>query len=157
MSAEPQPAAPDGQSAADRSARKDAERLARRSERQVSSSPRLRVKSLKREAQSEEQSQAAGEESTGQGGAKIVMPELDERYPYATYRSAPPGEEAEMEELAAIAGVKRGREVSAGFLLGVALIIVALVGGLWMGRLQKKITSLENRLSQLEEPGPAGQ
>jgi len=77
-------------------------------------------------------------------------PQPSVRSPYATYRPAPPDEAAEKEELAAVTGRKAEREVSAGFLLGVALIIVALLGGIAIVRLHKKVDSLERRLASIE-------
>ncbi len=72
------------------------------------------------------------------------------RSPYATYRPAPPDEAAEKQEVAAISGRPVEREVSAGFLLGIALIIVALIGGIMIVRLGKKVGVLEQRISRLE-------
>ncbi len=76
----------------------------------------------------------------------------DVRFAYATHRSAPADEEAEKAELAALTGRKAEREISTGLLLGVALIVVALVGGIFVVRLNKKVTTLEQRLAKLETP-----
>lgn len=75
------------------------------------------------------------------------------RHPYATYRSAPPDEAAEKRELAAIAGSKPPREVSTGFVLGIALIVVALLSGIFIVRLSKKVGALEARITRLESAG----
>ena len=45
---------------------------------------------------------------------------------------------------------KPERTVSTGFLLGIALIVVVLVGGMWIGRLGKKVAALENRVNRIE-------
>ncbi|MFO7957942.1 MAG: hypothetical protein R6X33_12675 [Candidatus Brocadiia bacterium] len=103
---------------------------------------------------------AASDESDGEQAAerrKVVVPPLEGRYPYATYRSAPPEDEAaEAEESKSPAGAVSEREISAGFLLGVALVVVVLVGGIWLARLQNKVGNLEARISQLEGPTAAG-
>ncbi len=84
---------------------------------------------------------------------KVILPPphgAETRYPFATHRPAPPDEKAEVEELAAVTGVRPAREVSTGFVLGVALIVVVLLGGIIMVRLGKKVGSLEQRISRLE-------
>lgn len=72
------------------------------------------------------------------------------RYPFATHAPAPPDEEAEQAELDALAHRKPERMISTGFLLGIALIVVVLVGGMWIGRLGKKVAALENRVNRIE-------
>ncbi|MHC5035096.1 MAG: hypothetical protein ACYTFZ_08675 [Planctomycetota bacterium] len=95
---------------------------------------------------------AAADGSTGPRRVVLPMPGMTElRFPYATYRSAPADEDAEKVELAALTGTRREKEVSAGFLLGVALIILMLAGGVLIGRLQKRVGSLESRLRILED------
>ena len=84
---------------------------------------------------------------------RVSLPPRDEqdvRYPYATHRPAPPDEKAEKKELAAVTGRKPEREFSTGFVLGVALIVVVLVGGVLVARLQKKVGALEQRVSRME-------
>lgn len=84
---------------------------------------------------------------------KIMFPRRireDARSPYATHRPAPPDEEAEKQEVASITGRRPDREVSAGFLIGIALIVVVLVGGIMIARLGKKVGALEQRISRLE-------
>ncbi|MHC4593007.1 MAG: hypothetical protein ACYS8L_09985 [Planctomycetota bacterium] len=109
------------------------------------------------EASGESGAAQEGADSAADGGAAtrrviLPMPGVAElRFPYATYRSAPADEDAEKVELAALTGTRREREVSAGFLLGVALIIVMLAGGVLIGRLQKRVGSLESRLRILED------
>jgi cobalamin biosynthesis Mg chelatase CobN len=104
--------------------------------------------------------QTASDDSDGEQAAeprKVVVPPLEGRYPYATYRSAPSEDEAEeAEERKAPGRTGSEREISAGFLLGVALVVVVLVGGIWLARLQNKVGNLEARISQLEGPQPAG-
>lgn len=102
----------------------------------------------------------ASDEGDGEQAAqprKVVVPPLEGRYPYATYRSAPPeGEAEEVDEGKPSARAGSEREISAGFLLGVALVVIVLVGGIWLARLQNKVGNLEARISRLEDPSPAG-
>lgn len=84
---------------------------------------------------------------------RVVLPAQEggeARYPFATYRPAPPDEKAEVEELAAVTGAKPAREVSTGFVLGIALIVVALLSGIFIVRLGKRVNSLEKRVSRLD-------
>ena len=76
--------------------------------------------------------------------------EQDVRHAYATHRPAPPDEKAEKEELAAVTGHKPEREFSTGLVLGAALILAVLVGGILIARLQKKVGALEQRISRVE-------
>ena len=69
---------------------------------------------------------------------------------FATHRPAPATKKAERAELASVTGGKSGREVSAGFILGVGIIVITLVGGLMVARMGKRVRSLETRLGQLE-------
>jgi len=83
----------------------------------------------------------------------IVMPPLEERDPrflYATHRPPPPEEESAKPKAPRPSKPAEERQVSAGFLLGTALIVVVLVGGIWIARLSRKVTSLEQRISSLE-------
>ncbi len=96
------------------------------------------------------------------GPSKVVPPLKD--YPYATHRPAPrtgeeqeekgakqpssPAPEASGEESEADGEL----EVSPGFLLGVALVIVVLVGGLWLAHLQGEVNALQSRLEAVETP-----
>ncbi len=82
-----------------------------------------------------------------------VVPPLGEHYPYATHRSAPPDEKAERRILAAVSGAAE-RRVSTGFVLGIALVVVVLVGGIWLVRLGRKVRTLEARVARLEAPVP---
>ena len=84
---------------------------------------------------------------------KVVLRKIEEgagRSVYATHRLAPPDERAEKEEVGAIGGRRSERTVSTGFLLGVALIVVVLLGGVFIVRLSKKVGALEKRVSHLE-------
>jgi hypothetical protein len=84
---------------------------------------------------------------------KVVLPTPggeEVRFPFATHRPAPADEAAEEQELAAVTGTSTEREVSTGFLLGMALLVVVLIGGIWLVRLGRKVGSLERRLSRLE-------
>lgn len=76
--------------------------------------------------------------------------ETGTRYPYATYRSAPPDEKAEKRELAALTGAKAEREISTGLVLGLALIVLALLCGVFIVGLGKRVRALERRVSRLE-------
>ena len=74
---------------------------------------------------------------------------------FATHRPAPPDEEAEKAQLAALTGQKakaQDRQVSTGFLLGAALIVMLLVGGVVIARMDKHVRGLEARVSSLEQP-----
>ena len=84
---------------------------------------------------------------------KVVLRKIEEgagRSVYATHRSPPPDERAEKQEVGAIAGRRSERTVSIGFLLGVALIVVVLLGGVSIVGLSKKVGALEKRVSHLE-------
>ncbi len=71
---------------------------------------------------------------------------------FATHAPPPPDEAAEKAQLATVTGRKaKEREMSAGFLLGVALIVLTLVGGVIVVRLEKHVQRLENRISTLEQ------
>jgi len=84
----------------------------------------------------------------------VPPPEQDvgARLAFATHRPAPPDEKAEKEELAAIAGPKPQREISTPLVLGVALIVVAWLCGIFIVRLHRKVDALETRLTKLEPP-----
>ncbi len=74
---------------------------------------------------------------------------------YATHRPAPPDQAAEKAQLAAACGGKaREREISAGFLIGVAMIVLALIGAVVVVRLEKHVQRLESRISALEQVQP---
>jgi hypothetical protein len=78
----------------------------------------------------------------------------DPRFRYATYRTAPHDEPASRwRQLAARITRDGTREISTGFVLGVALILVILIGGVWVARLSNRVSMLEQRLVRLEQ-GP---
>ena len=84
---------------------------------------------------------------------KVVLPpaeQRDVRSAFATHRPAPPDERAEKEELAAVTGDDPAPQVSTGFVLGLALIVVVLVGGVLVARLGKRVHSLERRVRTIE-------
>ncbi len=84
---------------------------------------------------------------------KVSLPAPESRevgYAFATHRPPPASRKAERAELASVTGGKPGREVSAGFILGVGIIVITLVGGLMVARMGKRVRSLETRLGQLE-------
>ncbi|KPK65162.1 MAG: hypothetical protein AMK73_03765 [Planctomycetes bacterium SM23_32] len=84
---------------------------------------------------------------------KIVLPSSDApevRFPFATHRPAPTDESAEEAELAAVTAPKAHREISTGFLLGLALLAIVLIGGVWLARLSGKVSALERRVSRAE-------
>ncbi len=105
-----------------------------------------------------ERSSAADREAEPPDRPKVVVPPLEGRYPYATYGPAPEDEDEERRRLEAAGGSSPERRVSTGFVLGVALIVVVLVGGIWLARLGKKVSRLESRIARLEQPAepPAG-
>lgn len=71
---------------------------------------------------------------------------------YATHGPAPADEAAEKAHLAAVTGQKaKEREFSTGFLLGVALIVLTLIGAVSIVHLEKRVQRLESRVSQLEQ------
>jgi len=84
--------------------------------------------------------------------APVAQETAEVRFPYATHRSAPADEKAEKAELAALTGAKAEREVPTGLVLGLALIAIALVSGVFIVRLTKKVGALEQRLTKLERP-----
>lgn len=86
---------------------------------------------------------------------KVALPGNDPvegRYPYATHGPAPADEKQERRELDAMAGRSGERQVSAGFLLGVALIAVTLLGAIWVGRLGRRVRTLERQVAAMSEP-----
>jgi len=104
------------------------------------------------EAQAEAQAAEPAEQETPRPSGKLPRIEPN-RKPllYATHRPPPKDEKEEQEQLAAITGRQaEQREVSAGFLLGVALIVVVLIGGIMLSRVQKRLRRLEARISLLE-------
>jgi hypothetical protein len=86
------------------------------------------------------------------------LPRIDPRRepsPFATHRPAPPDDEAEEAQLAAVTGRKveaRERQISTGFLIGAGLIVMLLVGGVVLARMEKHVRGLESRVSALEQP-----
>ena len=82
----------------------------------------------------------------------LVMPPAPEasRNPFATHGPPPPDEKAEEAELAALTNRKSERTYSTGFILGIALVVVVVIGGVWLARLGKKVANLESRLSRIE-------
>ncbi|MHC4789357.1 MAG: hypothetical protein ACYS8K_09180, partial [Planctomycetota bacterium] len=91
-----------------------------------------------------------GEESPTPKVVRLRPEGAEQRYPWATYRSPPPDEAAEREELVAAGETVQEREISAGFVLGIALVVITLACGMLIGRLQRKVRSLENRIGMLE-------
>ena len=88
---------------------------------------------------------------------KVVLRKVEEQAghsAFATHQPAPPDERAEAEVVRAIAGQRPQKTVSAAFVLGVALIVVVLVGGVSLVRLGKKVGALETRVSHLERTKP---
>ena len=89
----------------------------------------------------------------GPPAKKVSLPDPDERqsgYAFATHRPAPPDRKSERAELAAVTGGKAGRQVSTGFVLGVALIVATLIGGVMVARLGKRVRTLEARIAAIE-------
>ncbi len=74
---------------------------------------------------------------------------------FATHAPPPADEAGEKANLATVTGRKaKERELSAGFLIGVALIVLTLVGGVVIVRLEKHVQRLESRISVLEHSQP---
>jgi len=106
----------------------------------------------------------AGIQSDGEDNLKakamlrtIVMPPPDEhdpRYLYATHRPPPSDDSADKEEVAVRTGATPQTRSSAGFLWGIALVILLLMGTVFVG-LSMKIRGLERRISRLETGTPA--
>lgn len=87
------------------------------------------------------------------GAQTVVVPpaaEGEQRFAYATHRPPPPDEKAERRQLAALTGRKQDREVSTGFVLGIALIVVVLLGGILIARLSNRVQVLEQKIVRLE-------
>ncbi len=145
----------------------------RRPDQDIPDRPRLRVRSRDQtegeeaaerpgvragslfKADGEGEAEAEGGKAEPADRPKVVVPPLEGRYPYATYRPAPEDEDEEKRRLEAAGGAAPERRVSTGFVLGVALIVVVLVGGIWLARLGKKVTRLESRIARLEQPAEA--
>ncbi|NLW49278.1 MAG: hypothetical protein GXY85_00345 [Candidatus Brocadiaceae bacterium] len=72
------------------------------------------------------------------------------RNPFATHGPPPTDEEAARAELAVFGSGLPERRFSTGFVLGVALVVVVLVGGIWLSRLGNRVAMLENRLNRVE-------
>lgn len=86
----------------------------------------------------------------------MIVPPIsnaDPRLAYATHRAAPPEEKAKQPQPVGVAADAAGPRFSAGFILGVALIVVALLSGICLVRLGKRVGSLEQRISTLERAG----
>jgi hypothetical protein len=98
----------------------------------------------------------AGQPSLAEPPKKVTrLPRIDpNRDPalYATHRPAPPDEAAEKAHLVAVTGQRAvERQVSSGFLIGVALIVVVLIGGVLLARMGKHVQRLDSRVSALEQ------
>jgi hypothetical protein len=148
-------------------------RRLRRPDDEITNRPRLKVKPVgnrtgdKRQGpklrrgtpaapRGEPPADSSAEEKTEQDKpAKVVLRPRqgteENRYPYATYREAPQDEAEEEQELAAVSGETAAPEISTGFLLGLALIGVVLVGGILIARLGNKVASLERRVAAMEQ------
>jgi len=85
---------------------------------------------------------------------KVSLPpreEVEARQAYATYRPAPAGKAGERKQLATVNRGAGEREISAGFVLGVALILVATIAGVLIMRLRARVGRLETRVQELEQ------
>lgn len=96
-----------------------------------------------------------GEKQAKKKSAKVVIPPLEGRYPYATH-APPPPESDEQGGKKPGAGPTSEREISTGFVLGVALIVVALAAGIFIAGLRKKVSRLQSRVERLEQLVEAG-
>jgi len=96
-------------------------------------------------------------EEAGPGPAKRIVlrpPEARSARILATYGPAPADQRAEREQVAAFGAAPGERCVSAGFILGVALIAVSMLGGIFIARLSRKVGELQQRVARLEASGP---
>jgi hypothetical protein len=96
----------------------------------------------------------AEEPTTGESTRHVPPPAGDDdpRFRYATYRTAPPDKPTpKWAWLIDLVTRDGGREISTGFVLGMALVLVILIGGVWLARLGNKLGILEERLTQLEQ------
>lgn len=99
---------------------------------------------------------AAQEPASAQSGPPRHVPppagDDDPRFRYATYRAAPADEPpAKWAWLTSLVTRDGTGEISTGFVLGVALVLVVLIGGIWLSHLGNKVGRLEQRLTQLEQ------
>lgn len=130
-----------------------------RPDAEIAGRPRLKVKRPPKaaggERGEEEPAAQSPEDGTEQDSdAQQELPRIDPDKgpsPYATHRPPPQDENAEKAELEAVNGEEQAREISSGFLLGIALIVVALIGGILIARMQGKIGALERRVQNLEQ------
>ncbi len=138
----------------------EGEKAAGRRSEEAPERPALKVKQpsvkagtlFQPEDDSADEGQARGGESAPEEeGKKIVMPPLEGRYPYATHAPPPPDPEAERQNDKARAGASSEREISTGFVLGIALIVLSLVAGIFILGLRKKVRRLESRVEHLEQ------
>jgi len=99
--------------------------------------------------------EALAESQDQPAAKKVALPapeETEARYAYATHRPPPADAKAEKEVLAALTGTKPEREVPTALVLGVALIVVALLSGVFIVRLTQKVGAIERRMNALEGP-----
>jgi len=106
------------------------------------------------EAKERAEAGQAAEPSDGPKTVKRVsLPtpqELASRYAFATYRSAPSEEGDGQGHSGGTGAPASERELSTGFVLGVALVVVVLVGGIWLARMGRRVGRLEKRVEALE-------
>jgi len=84
---------------------------------------------------------------------KVVLPSAHTaatRIPLASQRTAPASGQAQGAELATIRATPLERQYSTGFILGIAIVAVSLIAGIFIARLHKKTNRLESRLDRLE-------
>jgi len=88
---------------------------------------------------------------------KVALPRVQDpaALAYGTYRSAPHKATASQNAPATAPRPDEERRVSTGFVLGIALIVVVLLGGIWLARLSTRTRSLESRIAKLEAAAPA--
>lgn len=130
----------------------------RRPEDEILHRPSLKVKSIPAPELEQTEGSAAAPQPR-KGLRKIALPsekERQSRLAFATHGMPPPDRDAEKETLTSLNNSPRERELSSGFVLGVALILLALVGGIFVARLRSRVSALERRVVALESGQHAG-
>ena len=137
----------------------------------VTNRPELRARSRETEPQEGggEDLPELSREQGAKGGKpvrKVSLPSqagLNDRLAYATHRSAPGDErkqpqQAQPEAPAPAEGEaaeEDEREMSAAFVLGILILVIALIFGFLLARVNARVSRLERTVQELQEPGGA--
>lgn len=84
---------------------------------------------------------------------RIIRPTQEQKaaiLPFAVNAPPPPLQSEREAEALAAAGKAAARQYSTGFILGVALVVITLVGGIFVSVLYNKVRKLEGRITALE-------